>query len=364
VGLWKIFRRFGTQNREFRGIQNNRIHFSKFIHTAILCRGPIFKCRMCHATLGPWGWHNNGMDPMTAQEPTNAQLVAAIETTQTTVQSLAERQDKQDVTNAQLLAAIQATQTTVQGLAERQDKQDATNAQLLAAIQATLEVVQDLKTSQAQLASEVRTLQNQFATLQSQVAGLQDEVAGLHREFATLRGEVATLRGEVEWLKKNAALKSDQEKWAKRFDERLGHHISKQGKRYEQQFLPNILQEFDGVGMHFDDIDANQLFFLDGEYKPLAEVDAVLKNGKQVMLVESKPSLRKGFVNEHLERIKTLREAGFFPGMDIYGAIAVAFPTPANIPYALSQGLFVVSQRGTVPVQIEPFPEGMAPKAW
>jgi hypothetical protein len=239
------------------------------------------------------------------------------------------------------------------------------NTQLLAAIESLLEAkleavletkldavletkfdakLQPLLTSQAQVFAELRAINQRIDGLE---ADFTKRIDGLEAKFE----------------KRIDGLEADFTKRMDGFDNRLGRYTTKQGKLYEHLVLPNILQVFDNIGFHFDKLETNIVYSIEGSKDSLNEVDAVLENGKQVMLIETKGSLRNSFVNEHLARIKRLREAGFFTGKAIYGAIASAFAESKQIAYAQDAGLFVISKSES-PVRINASRVGWTPQAW
>jgi hypothetical protein len=96
----------------------------------------------------------------------------------------------------------------------------------------------------------------------------------------------------------------------------------------------------------------------------LAEVDALLENGKFVIAVEAKTEMKQKDVNDHIKRLNVLRKLPRFKGKKIYGALATAIANKKPVNYALEQGFYVLQQPDVMGVKILDFPKGHSAKAW
>ena len=77
------------------------------------------------------------------------------------------------------------------------------------------------------------------------------------------------------------------------------------------------------------------------------EIDILVRNGKEIVLIECKSKLSTDDVNEHLERLAKFKR--YFPeyaDKKVMGAVA-AMVIPEDVgKYAYKKGLFVMAQHG------------------
>ncbi|MDR3164414.1 MAG: hypothetical protein LBU13_02450 [Synergistaceae bacterium] len=145
--------------------------------------------------------------------------------------------------------------------------------------------------------------------------------------------------------------------------EKLGNRL---GELAEHLVSPNIVEKFNALGFHFDDISSGlrQVIEDEGSGKKIAEFDILLENGESIIGVEVKSKPSYDDVGDHVQRLKILRLNRDKKGdkRKIHGALAGAV-MPDNIKSAaLKAGLYVITQTGdTVKIDV---PEGFIPKAW
>jgi hypothetical protein len=146
-------------------------------------------------------------------------------------------------------------------------------------------------------------------------------------------------------------------------------HIGKLGDRFgelaEHLVAPNIVQKFNALGFHFDDISGvRQVIKDEGSGRKIAEFDILLENGDSIVAVEVKSKPSRGDVKDHVRRLRILRFSRNKKNdkRKIYGALAGAIMTDTVKTAALKEGFYVITQTGdTVKIDI---PEGFAPKTW
>jgi hypothetical protein len=151
----------------------------------------------------------------------------------------------------------------------------------------------------------------------------------------------------------------------KETDERFG----KLGHRFrelaEHLVAPNIIQKFNALGFHFDDISGLRRIIKDeGSGQKIAEFDILLENGESIIGVEVKSRPSERDVEDHVRRLEILRLNKDKKGdkRKIYGALAGAIMLDGVKTAILKAGLYVITQTGdTVKIDV---PEGFAPKAW
>ena len=145
---------------------------------------------------------------------------------------------------------------------------------------------------------------------------------------------------------------------------RVGDLSNKVGRIVEKIVLPGIVDKFNEKGFKFDTVSANVEFLNEKKNGKLAELDALLENGKFVIAVETKTELTIKDVNTYMKRLQALRKISRFKGKKIYGAFSTAIAEQKSINYALSKGFYVLQQPDVMAVRIIDFPKGHSAKAW
>jgi len=145
---------------------------------------------------------------------------------------------------------------------------------------------------------------------------------------------------------------------------RVGDLSNKVGRIVEKIVLPGIVDKFNEKGFKFDTVSANVEFLNEKKNGKLAELDALLENGKFVIAVETKTELTIKDVNVYIKRLQALRKISRFKGKKIYGAFSTAIAEQKSIKYALSKGFYVLQQPDVMAVRIIDFPKGHSAKAW
>ena len=145
---------------------------------------------------------------------------------------------------------------------------------------------------------------------------------------------------------------------------RVGDLTNKLGKIVEKIVLPGIVDKFNEKGFKFDAVSANVEFLNEKKNGKLAELDALLENGKFVIAVETKTELTIKDVNTYIKRLQALRKISRFKGKKIYGAFSTAIAEPKSINYALEKGFYVLQQPDVMAIRILDFPKGHSAKAW
>ena len=124
----------------------------------------------------------------------------------------------------------------------------------------------------------------------------------------------------------------------------VGHSL---GRMTELLVVPGIKIEMEKVGHRFTRSYANKKFkgFVRGFRQLIAEVDLFLSNGDEAMAVEIKTSLSVEDVNNHLDRLKKLRdyeEDTNLKGKKLYGAVVGVLIDHHARKLALKNGLYVI----------------------
>jgi hypothetical protein len=154
-------------------------------------------------------------------------------------------------------------------------------------------------------------------------------------------------------------------KQLKETDIRIGKLGNRFGELAEHLVAPNIIQKFNALGFHFDEIyGLRQVINDEGSGQKIAEFDILLENGDSIIGVEVKTKPSYDDVEDHVHRLKILRLNKDKKGdkRKIHGAIAGAIMPSSVRTAALKAGLYVITQTGdTVKIDV---PEGFVPHAW
>jgi hypothetical protein len=166
-------------------------------------------------------------------------------------------------------------------------------------------------------------------------------------------------------IKETARQIKETDRQMKATDERFGKLGNRFGELAEHLVAPNIVQKFNALGFHFDDISGLRRIIKDeGSGQKIAEFDILLENGESIIGVEVKSKPSSDDVQDHVRRLEILRLNKDKKGdkRKIHGALAGAIMTDNVKNFALKAGLYVITQTGdTVKIDV---PEGFTPKAW
>jgi hypothetical protein len=148
-------------------------------------------------------------------------------------------------------------------------------------------------------------------------------------------------------------------------DERFGKLGHRFGELAEHLVAPNIIQKFNALGFHFDDISGLRRIIKDeGNGQKIAEFDILLENGESIIGVEVKSRPSERDVEDHVRRLEILRLNKDKKGdsRKIYGALAGAVMLDEVKTAILKAGLYAITQTGdTMKIDV---PKGFIPKAW
>jgi hypothetical protein len=152
----------------------------------------------------------------------------------------------------------------------------------------------------------------------------------------------------------------------KETDKRIGDLGNRFGELAEHLVAPNIIEKFNILVFHFDDVSAGlrRIVYDESSGQRIAEFDILLENGDAIVGVEVKSKPSRDDVEDHVRRLQTLRLNKDKKGdkRKIYGALAGAIMSSNVRAFALKTGFYVITQTGdTVKIDV---PDGFAPKAW
>jgi hypothetical protein len=151
----------------------------------------------------------------------------------------------------------------------------------------------------------------------------------------------------------------------KETNKQIGNLGNRFGELAEHLVSPNIVQKFNALGFHFNEISGlHQVIEDEGSGQKIAEFDILLENRESVIGVEVKTKPSYDDVGDHVRRLKILRRSRDNKGdrRKIHGALAGAIMTDTVKAAAIKEGLYVITQTGdTVKIDV---PEGFIPKTW
>ena len=135
------------------------------------------------------------------------------------------------------------------------------------------------------------------------------------------------------------------------------------GRFTEAMFSAELWKKFNDLGFTFTKQAPHMKFYENGQV--LAEVDFFLENGVYAMPVEIKTELSIDDVDEHIIRIKKIRQ--YMDAHDdkrkLMGAVAGGIVSGGVQNYAHKKGLFVIVQTGDS-VAIAAMPQGFKAREW
>jgi DNA repair exonuclease SbcCD ATPase subunit len=216
----------------------------------------------------------------------------------------------------------------------------------------------------ARLDKVIAKLDENTAKLDENTAKLDENTAKLEKTNARVDVTNARLDKAIAKLDENTA---KLEKTNAKLDEnnhKVGEHTNKLGGIIEHAVLPDIVDKFKEKGFEFNDVSVRVEILNEEKNGNLAEIDALLENGKDVIAVEAKTDMKIKDVNDHIKRLDVLRKLSRFKGKKIYGALATAVVRKKPVDYALKHGFYVLQRPDVMGVKILDFPKGHSAKAW
>ena len=135
------------------------------------------------------------------------------------------------------------------------------------------------------------------------------------------------------------------------------------GKFTEEMFSVRVWKKFDAFGYEFTQ-GSRERQFIENK-RVVAEADVFLENGDYAMPIEIKRELTVEDVDDHLERIETIRGCMDNRGdkRKLVGAVAGAIVSENVRTYARKKGLYLLVQSGEAVTIAEP-PRGFTPREW
>jgi len=210
-----------------------------------------------------------------------------------------------------------------------------------------------MQESQKQYEKQYEETQKHFKEVQREISNITKEV----------QQEISNITKEVQQEISN--LTKDVQQEISNLPKNIGGISNSIGKITEAMFLPEIHTKFNTFGYNFNvsSTSTNRIFRDEGQ--AIAEVDIYLENGSIAMIVEVKTELTKTDIDEHIERIVTIKSYldKYNNNRNILGTVAGTIINSNIIKYAQRNGLFVLVQSGES-VKIADMPENFKPKTW
>jgi len=122
------------------------------------------------------------------------------------------------------------------------------------------------------------------------------------------------------------------------------------GELVEFLVVPGLRRAINATHKHdFKRSVANKSFYCvgrTGHHQKITEADLLLTNGSEVMAVEIKATLKRSYVDSHLERLKKMRKFAKETGLEnkqLYGAVVGVYIDDDAYEHALKNGLYIVN---------------------
>jgi hypothetical protein len=164
-------------------------------------------------------------------------------------------------------------------------------------------------------------------------------------------------------IKENAAQQEKTDLLMKELTKNVGGVNKSFGRLMEEMYSARLWDKFAALGYDFTCGCRNKKFRENEQ--SLAEADIFLENGLYAMPVEVKADLTTEDVDEHLERIATIREYMDSHGDKrlLVGAIAGGIAPENVVRYAQKKGLYVVVWSGDA-VTVAEAPKSFKVREW
>jgi hypothetical protein len=226
------------------------------------------------------------------------------------------------------------------------------------------ETAQQMRETDRKMQETDRKMQETDRKIQESAQQMRETIKEIAQQMQKENEETARHLRETD--QKIREVNEETNRKIKETDKHIGDLGNRFGELVEHLVAPNIIQKFNAIGFHFDDISTGlrRIIHDESSGRKVAEFDILLENGDSIVGVEvkSKPSERD--VKNHVRRLQILRLNKDKKGdkRKIYGALAGAI-MPDDIKAAtIEEGLYVICQSGdTVKIDI---PDEFTPKAW
>jgi hypothetical protein len=170
--------------------------------------------------------------------------------------------------------------------------------------------------------------------------------------------ELRESQKETDRLMKEAA------KAQKENAKQMGELHNRFGELAEHMVAPSIKEKFNELDFHFNETATDKKFDDPETGKRIAEVDVFLENGDIAIAVEVKSKPNRDDVDEHIQRMETLRRYADKKNdkRRFQGAIAGAIMGEDVRRYILKNGFYLIEQTGdTVQITI---PDDFTAHSW
>ncbi|MDR0721302.1 MAG: hypothetical protein LBF75_00735 [Treponema sp.] len=187
-----------------------------------------------------------------------------------------------------------------------------------------------------------------FMENRQQIKETQQQMKETDRLIRELRDD----RKETDRLFRESKAETDRQ--MKELQKSIGYLSNRFGELAEHLVLPNIVQKFNALNYHFNDIAKERKFVNPDTGRVEAEFDILLENDAYSIAVEIKAKPAEKDVADHISRLEFLRRHKDQRGdsREIRGALAGAIMPEAVRKEALRAGLYVIEQSGDT-VRIE-----------
>ncbi len=205
-------------------------------------------------------------------------------------------------------------------------------------------------------------------TTVQEIKGFFQEIRELYRETDQRMKETDRRMKETDQrmketdrqMKETALRIKETDQQIQATNRQIGKLTSRLGEFVEEMVRPGVEKLFQERGI---DVTMTTSGTSVSTHEGGIEIDILVRNGKEIILIECKSKLHKDDVDEHLERLAKFKK--YFPeyaDKRVMGAVA-AMVIPENIgKYAYKKGLFVMAQHGEFMTILND--EAFTPQVW
>jgi hypothetical protein len=191
-----------------------------------------------------------------------------------------------------------------------------------------------------------------FMENRQQLQETQQQIKETDRQMKEAQQEAHRRMKETDRLFRESKTETDRQ--MKELQKSMGYLSNRFGELAEHLVLPNIVQKFNALHYHFNDIAKERKFINPDTGRVEAEFDILLENDSSSIGVEVKTKPTEKDITDHISRLEFLRNHKDKRGdqREIRGALAGAIMPDAVKIEALRLGLYVIEQSGDT-VRIE-----------
>jgi len=204
----------------------------------------------------------------------------------------------------------------------------------------------NITTKQIDESEKVNTFENVWAALAKLEKTVENTSKTVENTSKTVENTSKVVENTSKVVENTSKVVENTSKTVADLSKNIGGLGNLQGRLTEAMFEADLWKKFSEIGFPFNKQSSHYKFVENG--RVLAEADFFLENGEYAMPVEIKTELSINDIDEHIERIVTIR--GYMDARKdarkLAGAIAGEIAAENVLRYAHKKGLYVLKQTG------------------